>query len=170
MSSVQYCPQCGSKLIMQQRDGRERMACVSDGCSYVFWDNPVPVVAAIVEYEGKVLLAHNSSWQHDFYALITGFLERGESPDDAIVREVKEELGVDSTITGFVGNYIFTQRNQLLIVYSVQASGEITLGEEIDRIKLLTHNEVKPWPLGTGPALRDWLTRHGHHVVIPENN
>lgn len=160
MSQFQFCPQCGSKLVLQQRDGSDRMACVADNCGYVFWDNPVPVVAAIVEYEGKVLLAHNSAWQHDFYALITGFLERGESPEDAVVREVKEEIGLDVVITEFVGNYTFIQRNQLLIVYSVQASGEITLGDEIDRIKLLPHSDVKPWPLGTGPALRDWLARH----------
>jgi NAD+ diphosphatase len=53
------------------------------------------VLAAVVEYQGKILLARNAAWPHKMYALITGFMEAGESPQEGIAREVKEETNLD---------------------------------------------------------------------------
>ena len=55
-------PQCGNDLIEAEIDGRIRLTCTSDECNYVFWDPPTPVVAAVVEFEGKVVLARNKKW------------------------------------------------------------------------------------------------------------
>lgn len=157
---MKYCPQCGSPLAMQTRDAKERLACTSAACDYVFWDNPTPVVAAIITQGGHVILARGRGWPAERFALIAGFLETGEHPDEAVLREVREELGVDGRIAEFVGYYSFARRNQILFVFQVEIDGEPALGEEIEEIKRLRPSEVVPWPLGTGPALRDWLARH----------
>ena len=52
----------------------------------------VPVLAALVELEGRILLARNAAWPGRRFALITGFMEAGETPRDGIMREVKEEM------------------------------------------------------------------------------
>jgi NAD+ diphosphatase len=155
---MRYCPQCRAELANLPIDGQLRLAC-ADSCGFVHWDNPTPVVAAIIEYEGKVLLARNAQWPEGWFALITGFLERGETPEQAVLREVQEEVGLEGEIAEFVGNYIFKEQNQLLIVFHVIATGEIKLNEELAEFKLQEHAEIQPWPMGTGPALRDWLTR-----------
>jgi len=60
-----------------------------------------------------------------------------------------------------VGLYPYAQMNQLLIVYHVRAEGDITLGEELDAYKVIPVHRLKPWPFGTGPAVRDWLESQG---------
>ena len=160
MTTYSFCPQCGNPVTEQLRDGKSRLACVSSSCDYVHWDNPTPVVAAIITRGPHVILARGRGWPADRFALIAGFLERSEHPDDAVLREVREELGVDGRIVEFVGYYSFTRRNQILFVFQVEIDDEPVLGEELEEIKRLMPAEVVPWTMGTGPALRDWLARH----------
>ena len=154
---MNYCPQCGYKLASVEIEGRTRLKCTSSSCDFVHWDNPTPVVAAIVEVDGRVVLTRNKGWPEKWFGILAGFLEKGETPECAILREVKEELGLEGEIISFVGNYSFFERNQLILAYHVQAQGEIQLGEELEQIKLIPPEEVRPWSMGTGPALRDWL-------------
>lgn len=72
-----FCPQCGQPLHAANVNGQPRQRCIAIDCGYVHWDNPVPVVAAIVELDGTVILARNKSWPEKMYGLITGFLEKG---------------------------------------------------------------------------------------------
>ncbi len=131
---------------------------------------PVPVVAAIVEHEGQVILARNVAWPTNFYALITGFLERGESPEEGVQREVQEELGLTPRGAHFVGLYDFARMNQLIIAYHVPATGTVTLNEELADWKHVPFEAVQYWPAGTGYALRDWLRGKGfdpQEIAIP---
>lgn len=154
---VHFCPQCGSPLQTAEVAGQARQRCSTPDCSYVHWDNPVPVVAAIVEVDGAVILARNHGWPEKMFGLITGFLEKGETPDEAVLREVWEELGLNAETAHFIGYYPFFEMNQLLLAFHVLASGEITLGEELVGIKRVPVARLKPWTIGTGPAVRDWL-------------
>ena len=104
---MKFCPQCGQGLIKKQIEEKDRLACPSSSCTYVFWDNPTPVVAAIVELHGSVILARNRLWPEKMFGLVTGFLEQGETPQVAVLREVKEELGLTGTVAEFIGLYSF---------------------------------------------------------------
>lgn len=157
LMQANYCPQCGNPLRDAEIEGRRRRCCTAAGCRYIHWNNPVPVVAAIVEVSGAVILARNKAWPEKMFGLITGFLEQGETPDAAVLREVREELGLNATIARFIGNYAFFEMNQLLLAYHVPARGEIVLGDELADIKRVPIERLKPWTIGTGPAVRDWL-------------
>lgn len=162
MSKIKYCPQCGSVLIDKQTDDRSRKHCPDDKtCGYVHWNNPVPVVGAIVEHNGEIILARNAMWPPEWYAIITGFLEKGESAEEGILREVKEELNLDAEIVEFVSIYDFFQMNQLIIVYHVKAVGEIQLSEELVDYRRYKDHEIKPWPMGTGQAVKAWQNKRG---------
>ncbi len=150
-----FCPECSTELIQANVDGGQRQKCPS--CDYVFWDNPIPVVAAIVEHQGKVILTQSKGWPEKWFGIVAGFLEKGETPERSVLREVKEELGLDGEIVSLVGHYAFEQRNQIIFAYHIQAEGEIVIGEELAAIKALPPEEVRPWDMGTGPALKDWL-------------
>jgi len=160
MSEFQYCPLCGKSLTKKQVDGKERLCCIAKPCNYVFWDNPLPVVAALIEMDGNVLLARNKQWPEKIFGLITGFLEKGETPEAAVKREVKEELDLDSEIIELIGVYSFAERNQLIIAYYLSAAGEITLGDELAEIRMIPPAKLKSWPFGAGYAVRDWLAKY----------
>jgi len=125
----------------------------------VLWDNPVPVVAALVECDGRVVLARNVAWPEKQFGLITGYLERDETPEVAVVREVAEELGLAAQSVKLIGLYNFALKNQLLIAYHVQASGRLVLNEELAEFKLIEPAKLKAWEYGTGLAVRDWLAK-----------
>ena len=142
---------------MREVGGRTRQACPAAGCNYIFWDNPLPVVAALVERDGLLVLARNHAWPQKMFGLITGFLERNETPQQAVAREVKEELDLEAHQVNFIGVYPFERKNELIIAYHIIATGEITLNEELAEFKLVTPQALRPWDFGTGLAVRDWL-------------
>ncbi len=141
-------------------------ACLDKGCSFVHYDNPTPVVAAVVEYpEGHVVLAHNVSWPQQFFGLITGFVEKGENPDETVIREVKEEINLDGRVEKFLGHYKFERMNQIIIAYHIIATGEIKLNDELDEYRCVPFDKAKYWPAGTGYALRDLLRQKGFEPI-----
>jgi NADH pyrophosphatase NudC (nudix superfamily) len=162
---LSYCPKCGSTLVQAEVSGRSRLKCAAPACDYVFWDNPVPVVAAVVELDDKVILIHQKGWPEKWVGLVAGFLERDETPEEAILRELREELGLEGEIAGAIGHYSFFQANQLILAFHVIARGEIVLGDELDNYKLIPPEKLRPWALGTGPALRDWLASKKNILV-----
>ena len=164
-SAYRYCPQCGTALGFAEQGGLLRPSCPSAACGFVLWDNPVPVVAALVEYEGCVVLARNAAWPEKHFGLITGFLERNETPASAVAREVVEELGLRVSATELIGLYEFPSKNQLIIAYHVKAAGEIVLNEELAEFRLIEPERLKAWSFGTGFAVRDWLARRSMQVT-----
>ena len=161
MESYRFCPLCGSDLETRSIENRERRACTSPQCEFVFWDNPVPVVAAIVEHDAKIILARNREWPPKMFGLVTGLLEKQETPGQGVLREVEEELGLRGEIVSLVGLYPFFERNQVLLVYHVKADGTVKLGDELAEIIEVEFEKVRPWPFGTGLAVKDWLEQRG---------
>ncbi|MCJ7771636.1 MAG: NUDIX domain-containing protein [Desulfobacterales bacterium] len=157
MVTLNFCPQCGRELSTKNINGESRLGCESTSCNYVFWNNPTPIVAAIVERQKEVILVRNNGWPEGMFGLVSGFLEAGETPDTCVLREIKEELGLEGRIESFIGYYSFFEMNQLILAFHVKAQGEIKMGDEIAEIKALSPEKLKPWPFGTGPAVHDWL-------------
>ncbi|MBW1641302.1 MAG: NUDIX domain-containing protein [Deltaproteobacteria bacterium] len=162
MADIRFCPHCGSKVSANKIDGESRLCCESESCNYVFWNNPTPIVGAIVELGNEIVLVQNNGWPEGMFGLVSGFLEAGETPDDCVLREVKEELGLEGRIESFIGYYSFLEMNQLILAFHVKAQGDITIGDEIADIKKVSPEKLKPWPFGTGPAVRDWLENRGN--------
>ena len=145
---MNFCPQCASILKTQLIDEHERLVCTSVECNYVYWNNPIPVVAALVEVDNQFVLARNKAWPEEFYSLITGFMEAYEVPIDSIARETKEELNLDFISGQLLGHYPFAQMNQLIIAYHVKAQGNIKLNEELSDYKLLSLSQLQDYDFG----------------------
>lgn len=170
-TNFKFCPQCTAPLawLAVEEDGgaksRWRCSAVHENktCGYVLWNNPIPVLAAIIEIKetGQILLARNAAWSGKFFALITGFMEANESPQEGISREVKEETNLDVSALTLIGAYDFKRMNQVIIAYHVVASGEVMLSPELVEYRLYAPEELKCWRAGTGYALADWLTSKG---------
>jgi NAD+ diphosphatase len=158
-----FCPQCAAPLALRgaEEDGgyTERLRCTA--CDFTHWNNPTPVLAAIVQLGDHILLARNAAWQNRMFGLITGFMEAGESPEEGIRREIFEETSLEAGALTLVGVHEFKRMNQVIITYHAVAQGTVSLSPELAEYKLLRPEQVKCWQAGTGLALADWLRSQG---------
>lgn len=167
-SGYRYCPMCAGPLVLaaQQEDGGlvQRLRCAA--CGFTHWNNPTPVLAAIVELDGQVLLARNAAWPGRFFGLITGFMEAGESPEDGIRREIAEETSLQVSHLSLVGVHDFQRMNQVIVTYHAVAHGAVRLSPELSEYRLLPPEKVRCWRAGTGLALAAWLKSRGIDPVF----
>ena len=149
-------------MIAQLEDGGEKSRLRCTACGFTHWNNPTPVLAAVIEYDGQILLARNAAWSARMFALITGFMEAGETPQAGIAREINEETSLHTESLNLIGVYDFQRMNQIIIAYHAVCSGTIKLSPELVEYKLYALDKVKCWPAGTGYALADWLKSRGY--------
>jgi NADH pyrophosphatase NudC (nudix superfamily) len=162
-----FCPNCATPLewLSSLEDGgaKERLRCPP--CGWTHWNNPTPVLAAVIECadrDGRLLLAKNAAWKGNMFALITGFMEAGESPQEGVAREVAEETALQVDALNLIGVYDFQRMNQVIIAYHAVARGEVMLSPELVEYRLFAPRDVRCWRAGTGYALADWLRTRGH--------
>lgn len=165
-NGYRFCPACSTALEPTEslEDGglKTRLRCPA--CGWTHWNNPTPVLAAIIECAdqgGKVLLARNAAWSGRMFALITGFMEAGETPEEGITREVAEETSLEVLKLDLIGVYDFQRMNQVIIAYHALARGDVRLSPELAEYKLYEPQDLVCWPAGTGYALAEWLRRRG---------
>jgi len=158
-----FCPICSSPLTQTIEAGITRKSCKKIDCEYVHWNNPTPVLAAIAHRKDEVILIQSIGWPKHWYSLVTGFHEAGETAEEGVLREVKEETGLSGEVKSLVGVYSFFQMNQVIIAYDVLVEeGEVTLDTtELVDYKIVKTKDIRPWPSGTGQAVKDWLTKQG---------
>ena len=120
MADAKFCLSCGTALasIAAEEDGGTKMRLRCAACGWTHWNNPTPVLAAVIELvdrDGQVLLARNAAWPGKFFGLITGFMEAGETPEDGIRREVAEETSLSveraQTMKAFGAELVLTPRS-----------------------------------------------------------
>lgn len=87
---TRFCPQCGAALQLQASG--HRLAC--RGCGKLHFPRTDAAIIVIVEHEGRCLLGRQAHWEPGRYSTLAGFVEPGESLEDAVRREVAEESGV----------------------------------------------------------------------------
>ncbi len=164
MSLPRFCPQCASALadISAAEDSGPKTRLRCPACGWTHWNNPTPVLAAIVEMpDGRVLLARNAAWTHRMFALITGFMEAGESPEAGIAREIAEETALVVDGLQLVGVHEFLRMNQVIITYHARCHGDVVLSPELAEYKLFRPEDIWCWRAGTGLALASWLRARG---------
>jgi NAD+ diphosphatase len=148
-------------MLTQTEDGgeKQRLRCIA--CGWTHWNNPTPVLAAVIQYRNKILLARNAAWPGKMFALVTGFMEAGETPQEGIAREIREETSLEASALNLIGVYDFQRMNQVIIAYHAVAEGEVRLSPELAEYRLYDDDTVKCWRSSTGYALADWLRGRG---------
>ena len=97
-----FCPACGAALRRVRDEGRWRRRCPR--CGWTYYANPVPAVVAVIVRRGRLLLARRGRPPYaGTWDAPGGFLESGETPEQALRRELREEIGVGVRRARFVG-------------------------------------------------------------------
>jgi ADP-ribose pyrophosphatase YjhB (NUDIX family) len=103
-------------------------------CGFIFWNNPKPVVSIIIHNKNKILLLQRANEPFkDFWVLPGGFIGYSETAQDAIIREVKEETGLEVTVEQPIGVYrIDTDPRgiHIDIVFAAESAQEPTISKE----------------------------------------
>ena len=142
----QYCPICGSVLKPGDIDGKERKFCPN--CDFIDYKNPLPVAVAITVKGKKVLLIKRGiAPRKGTWGPPSGFIEVGETPEEACLRELKEETGVSGQVVRLVGVSRLAEKevygDMLMVRYLVKAGDEeITPGSEVEEVKFFDISEL----------------------------
>jgi len=148
-----FCPLCKYPLRWAKIDNKKRLVC--QGCGWINYKNPLPVVAsAVINKENKILIIRrNLEPGMNKWALPGGFIELGETPEEAAVRELKEETGIDSNIIHLIGVYLQKSKRYgslLIIGYLATAiHGNISVNSEVKEAKFFSKEEIPYIPFST---------------------
>jgi 8-oxo-dGTP diphosphatase len=148
-----YCPICGSKLITKNENGAKRHFCKV--CNRFIYKNPVPVVAGVIpDSENRILLIQRGiepckgSW-----ALPSGFIETNETPQECIVREMKEETGLDTQIKEVLGIYQqqgwrYSSIITIAFILNIEG-GKPKAGDDADNLSFFSSNKIPEIPFSS---------------------
>lgn len=101
----------------------------------------VGAFAIIFDHRKRVLLCHRRDF--DFWNLPGGRIEKGETPWDGVVREVKEETGLDIKIKKLIGIYFKPHKNDLVFSFLCKIkSGKIHATDEADKAIFFKYNDL----------------------------
>ncbi|WP_237068251.1 NAD(+) diphosphatase [Microbulbifer guangxiensis] len=122
-----YCGRCGGPTEFY---GRERARCCSR-CQFVVYPRISPCVIMLVTRGEECLLARHTRHRHGLFTALAGFIEAGESAEEALAREVHEEVGVRVGAAHYVGSQPWPFPGQLMLGYLADwAAGEVSPEEE----------------------------------------
>ena len=137
---MQYCTECGHVLQKKEIEGSLRLVC--PGCGRIHYQNPLPVVAAVISKNGKesiLLIKRRLEPGRGKWALPGGFVEKDESTSQAILREIREEIGIKGRVEGLIGVYQGKTRlygSAVVIGYKVASlSQNFSPGNEVEEIR-----------------------------------
>lgn len=128
-----YCPHCGSRLVKKEI-GDEGLIPFCETCNVPLWDMfTTSIIAAVVNEQKEVALLRQDYVSTASHVCVAGIMKMGESAEDAVIREVKEELGLDVEELHFVKSYPFEKKEMLMLGYRARVKKkDFTLSGEVD--------------------------------------
>lgn len=168
-----FCPKCGGSLekrVVEAHDPRERLFCAR--CGFIFYLDPKLSVGTIVRGgEGFLLLRRAINPGYGRWVFPGGYVDRGETVEEAAAREALEETGVRIALGRLVDIYSYARRAIVVIVYEATAvSGEPHATPEALEVRWFAPDAV-PWGElafpSTRSAMRDYFNRNGLADAVP---
>jgi NAD+ diphosphatase len=158
----QFCGRCGTEL--KTKTSERAKECPQ--CGLLHFPRLAPAIIVLVERDREILLARSRHFLANMYSVLAGFVEPGESLEEAVVREVREEVGVEIKDIRYFGSQNWPFPHSLMIGFTATYAGrEITLEDsEIEDAGWFTVDNLPPIPgkISIARKLIDWfLTKQG---------
>lgn len=154
--SHRFCGRCGAKTQLDEKD----MMLKCPECGQNHYPRIAPAIIVAIRKDDELLMAQHSYHDTIRYALIAGFVEPGESIEEAVHREVLEEVGIKIKNLKYMKSQSWPFPNSLMLGFTAEyKSGEIKVdGDEIVKAKWFKKDEIVRY--GTDISISDWLVQN----------
>lgn len=156
-----FCGRCGAAT---QRQPNEHVK-LCPACGLTSYPRLAPAVIVAVEQGDRLLLAHNKRHPAGFHSVLAGFVEPGETLEQAVAREIREEVGLMVRDIRYFGSQPWPFPHSLMIAFTARyAGGELAFGDdEIETADWYAADNLPPVPPPISIARRlidDFVARH----------
>jgi NAD+ diphosphatase len=138
----QHCPKCGTPTVIEQGGWSRR--CFKDN-NEIFPRTDPAIIVAITDQHDRILLGSQGTWESNRWSILAGFVEAGESLEAAVVREMKEECGLEV----FEIEYLYSQSwpfpQSLMLGFRAKADSSVEFtpdGEEIVKLRWFSRADI----------------------------
>ena len=156
-ADVSYCARCGHALVVEEVHGRPRPRC--PGCGHIVFLDPKVAAVVLIAIDGKLVLVRRAEEPAlGEWSFPAGYVDRAEAVEDAAVREVREETGLDVEITRLLGVYSRAGDPVVLAAYAAEVvGGVLQAGDDVSDVALFDPDALPPLPFfHDASILRDW--------------
>lgn len=145
-ASQVYCGTCGAAA--RARPGGNSRVCTNESCRREIFPRVDPAIIVLVEHENRCLLGRQAAWPEGRYSTIAGFVEPGESLEDAVRREVYEETNIRVGSVSYHSSQPWPFPSSLMLGFIAEAnSANIRLNDgELEDARWFTRSELRSGP------------------------
>jgi len=171
-----FCSNCGQPLVEKIPEGDSRARYVCEACDSIHYQNPKIVAGCLAEWNGRLLLCRRAiEPRYGLWTLPAGFMENGESTEQAAARETLEEARARVVDLKLYGVFSIPQISQVYLMFRAHLESEdFAPGAESLEVKLFQEHEI-PWEELAFPVVRRTLERYysdirGNHFPVYVEN
>ena len=158
---INFCSYCGANVEQKIPQGETLLRAVCPACQTIHYQNPKIVAGCIPEWEEKILLCRRAiEPRRGLWTFPAGFMELGESTEEAAARETFEEASATVDIHSLYAVFSLPHVSQVYVVYRAMLQTlEFGPGEESLEVQLMSVNDI-PWDHLAFPVIRETLSRY----------
>jgi len=160
-SDHRHCGRCGTLTVYDRKES----ARVCPSCGYRSYPRVSPAMIVRITDGSKILLAHNRRFPEGVYSCVAGYVESGETLEQTVIREIKEEVGLDADYPQYLSSQSWPFPHSLMLGFETTAKGEpVPDGDEITEAgwfeadnlpHVPRHGTIARW------LIDDWLKKIG---------
>jgi ADP-ribose pyrophosphatase YjhB (NUDIX family) len=159
--SINFCSECGNSVDRKIPEGETLLRAVCPACQTIHYQNPKVVAGSIPEWEDKILLCRRAIEPRlGLWTFPAGFMEMGESTEEAAARETLEEAHADIHIHSLFGLFSLPHVSQVYVVYRAHLQNlNFKPGPESLEVQLVSLQDI-PWDQLAFPVIHESLSRY----------
>lgn len=164
-NTSRFCGKCGTVMNFSSSEPAK----VCSACGYLFYPRISPAVIVAVVHENKILLGHSHRFPGKFYSVLAGFVEPGETLEECVIREVKEETGIMVDTVTYFGSQPWPFPDSLMCAFTARyAAGTLCPDQrELTDAGWYTADALPEIPSGYSISrkLIDWFIEQHHRPL-----
>ena len=139
---ARHCGVCGEAT--RPSESGHRRVCTDGECGQIHFPRCDPAIITLVRAGERALLVHQPNWPDDRFSTLAGFVEPGESLEQAVAREVDEEVGLAVMATEYFASQPWPFPHTLMIGFRTEVeAGSVALGRELTDARWFTREELR---------------------------